>query len=152
MTIITALATGQAHNAFGLGVAINGYPGRYASGTQVQTGGGLAMQGEIKLANDLALVPSLGIEVPYFIYLGLSGKCYLQRSFFIHFGGFLHLGGADIYDSGPGVTGGIGVALLAEKMHSLEATLHTDIMRYDTRTKAIVGVRLTYNFSFSKLD
>lgn len=146
------LVKGQAHNAFGLGAAINFYPGRYASGTQVQTGFGGLLQGEIKLAKAIAVVPSLGLEIPYLAYIGLNGKYYIDRLFYAQLGGFLHLGGADIDDSGPGVTAAIGSAIISEKMHSLELTLHTDLMRYDARTKVIAGLRLTFNFSFSQLD
>jgi hypothetical protein len=142
----TNTAKGQAKNALGIGPALNfSKRGSYNN----PTGFGGRLQGEIKLINKISLIPAFGIEVPYTGYIGVSGKYYPADRFHLMAGGIAYIGG-DLY-TGVGPSLAVGYQLLASKRHFIDIDLHGDIIKVDPKgSTTIIGLRLTYNFSFSK--
>ncbi|MEO5894002.1 MAG: hypothetical protein ABIQ31_27335 [Ferruginibacter sp.] len=142
MIFSTFLVHAQAKNAIGIGPAING--------SKEGTGMGAVLQGEIRLAKSFALVPSIGVEIPYVGYTGLSGKYYLPNKTHVSLGGFLHVGGDDAGDSGFGGSAGFGIELLSTQKHIIDLDIHGDVFQIDGDPAFVGGLRLTYNFSFSR--
>lgn len=142
----TNTVNGQAKNALGIGPALNiSKRGSYDN----PTGFGGRLQGEIKLVNKISLVPSFGIEGPYTGYFGISGKYYPADRFHVMAGGIAYIGG-DLY-AGIGPSLAVGYQLLASKRHFIDIDLHGDIIKVDPKGHTnIIGLRLTYNFSFSR--
>ncbi len=140
----TQLIYAQAKNALGAGPALNS--------SKFGGGFGGVLQGEIKFTRKAALVPSIGVEAPYTGYISLAGKYYFQPGIHVNLGAFLHIGGDDASDSGPGGTAGIGYEMVSSKRHILDLDFHLDVMQIERETAPIGGLRLTYNFSFSKRD
>lgn len=154
LTFITALccliftsnhAMAQAKNAIGVGPALS-------FSEENIPGYGIVFQGEIKLNKKLSIAPSFGVEVPYVVYAGLAGRYYPQPDFYVNLGGFIRAGGDVFSDSGPGGTAGVGFILLATKRNVIDLNLHADIMSYESKTRALAGIRVTYNFSFTRLN
>ena len=137
------LANAQAKNAIGIGAGLN--TSREGSGV------GATLQGEIKLANSISLAPSLGIEIPYVAYLGVAGRYYFTDQVYGSLGAFAHVGGVDDPYIGPGGTAGIGFIVLATIRHVLDVNFHADYFENDHERTALAGLRLTYNFSFTRL-
>ncbi|MCD0489555.1 hypothetical protein LPB86_15040 [Pedobacter sp. MC2016-14] len=139
-------AYGQAKNALGLGPAINvSKTGSYNR----ESGIGARLQGEIKLANRISLVPSIGLETPYNGYLGISGKYYPIPRFHLLFGGIAYIGG-DVY-AGVGPSVAIGYQLVGSRRNFIDIDLHGEIIKVDPyENTTVLGLRLTYNFSFSR--
>lgn len=137
-----AAVSGQAKNSIGFGPAINS--------SREGGGFGAILQGEIKVARAFAIVPAIGVEIPYVAYFSLAGKYYFQSDMYVTLGALAHLGGDDgVGDSGLGGTAGIGYELVSSKSHVLDLNLHGDVMQIDGSAAPVVGLRLTYNFSFS---
>jgi len=139
-------ASGQAKNALGFGPAIN----VSKTGSYHREGGiGARLQGEIKLANRISLVPSIGVESPYNGYLGVSGKYYPVDRFHLLLGGIAYIGGDISAGVGPSV--GVGYQLVSSRRHFIDIDLHGEIIKVDPyENTTVLGLRLTYNFSFSK--
>ncbi len=144
--IISAITTanGQAKNAIGFGPAIN----------TSQKGGGFGglVQGEIKVARSFSIVPSIGVEIPYIAYFSLAAKYYILPGLFTTLGPLAHIGGDDGIYAGLGGSAAAGVELLSKRRHVIDLILHGDVIKMDDRGNAgsVVGLRLIYNFSFSK--
>ncbi|MGF7041183.1 hypothetical protein [Mucilaginibacter lappiensis] len=136
-------ANAQAKNAIGIGAGLN--TSREGSGV------GATLQGEIKLTNSISLAPSLGIEIPYVAYLGVAGRYYFTDEVYGSLGGFAHVGGVDDPYLGPGGTAGIGFIILATTRHVLDVNFHADYFENDHERTTLAGLRLTYNFSFTRL-
>jgi hypothetical protein len=139
-------ANGQAKNALGFGPAINvSKTGAYNS----EVGIGARLQGEIKLANRISLVPSIGGETPYSVYLGVSGKYYPIDRFHLLLGGIAYIGGDISAGVGPSVA--VGYQLVSSSRHFIDLDFHGEIIKVDPyENTTVLGLRLTYNFSFSK--
>lgn len=135
-------AYGQAKNSLGIGLALNT--------SKEGSGYGGVVQGEIKLAKKFSAVPSIGIETPYNGYFGLGGKYYFEPGFYVRLGGLAYLGGEEASNSGIGATVGGGYELISEQRSILDLNVHGDFIRINHQATPIVGIRLTYNFSFSK--
>jgi hypothetical protein len=132
----------QAKHAIGIGPALNG--------NKDGMGFGGTLLGEIKVAKAFSIVPAIGVEIPYVGYVALGAKYYFHRSMYTNLGALLHIGGEDGADSGIGGSLGIGGALLAGKRNLLDLNLHGDAIKMDGDLAPVVGLRLTYQFSFSK--
>lgn len=135
-------AYSQAKNSIGAGLALNA--------SKEGSGYGGVLQGEIKLAKEFSMVPSVGIETPYTGYFGLGGKYYIEPGFYIRLGALAYLGGEEGSDNGIGATASGGYELISEQRSILDLNLHGDFIRINHQATPIVGIRLTYNFSFSK--
>lgn len=136
------LANGQAKNAIGFGVGAN------TSGAG--GGGGAVFQGEIKVTKSFSIVPSVGVEVPYVGYVGLAGKYYIAPRFYSSLGALAYFSGDD---AGIGGSMALGYEVLSTRRHIIDLALHGDAVKISDsggNTGAIVGLRLIYNFSFSK--
>lgn len=142
----TNTVKGQAKNALGIGPALNSSKrGSYDN----PTGFGGRLQGEIKLVNKISLVPSIGLEGPYNGYFGVSGKYYPVDRFHLMAGGIAYIGG-DLY-SGVGPSVAVGYQILASGRHFIDLDLHGEIIKVDPyENTTVLGLRLTYNFSFSR--
>ncbi|MEN0056551.1 MAG: hypothetical protein AAGC65_22935 [Mucilaginibacter sp.] len=136
-------ANAQAKNAIGLGAGLN------TSGKGA--GFGAILQGEVKLNNSISINPSLGIETPYIAYVGATGRYYLSDEVYGSLGGFAHIGGIDDPSISPGGTAGIGFIVLATNHHVVDLNFHVDYFESDNERLTLAGLRLTYNFSFTKL-
>jgi hypothetical protein len=136
-------ANAQAKNAIGLGAGLN------TSGAGA--GFGAILQGEVKLNNTISLAPSLGIETPYIVYLGITGRYYFSDEVYGSLGGFAHVGGIDDPAIGAGGTAGVGFILLATTRHVVDLNFHVDYFENDNERTTLAGLRLTYNFSFTRL-
>ncbi|MCX2477685.1 hypothetical protein OQY15_01205 [Pedobacter sp. MC2016-15] len=142
----TNTVKGQAKNALGIGPALNSSKrGSYNN----PTGFGGRLQGEIKLLNKISVIPAIGLEGPYSGYFGISGKYYPADRFHLMAGGIAYIG-RDLY-TGVGPSLAVGYQLLASKRHFIDIDLHGDIIKVDAKGHTtIIGLRLTYNFSFSR--
>jgi hypothetical protein len=140
-------AKGQAKTALGFGPAIN----ISKTGSYDPEGGiGVRLQGEIRLANRFSLVPSIGVETPYIAYFGVSGKYYPVDKFHLMLGGIAYIGGDVSAGVGPSIA--VGYQLLSSRRHFIDIDLHGEIIKVDTyENTTVIGLRLTYNFSFSRL-
>ena len=140
------IANGQAKNALGLGPAANiSKTGSYGW----ENGFGARLQGEIKLANRVSLVPSIGVETPYSAYFGVSAKYYPVDKFHLLLGAIAYIGG-DV-NAGVGPSAAVGYQLISSRRHFLDIDLHGEIIKVDPyENTTVLGIRLTYNFSFSR--
>ncbi|WP_183568034.1 hypothetical protein [Mucilaginibacter sp. SP1R1] len=138
----THFVNAQAKNAIGVGLGLN------VSKENSQGFGGV-FQGEIKLSKSVSLLPSLGVEIPYVIYLGLGSRYYFTPKVYGSIGGFAHYDGDN---GGLGGSAGVGFILLSARKQVLDLNLHGDYMEKDHRNTPVAGFRLIYSFSFSKLD
>lgn len=138
------LASGQAKYALGVGGALNYYPQTYNYSTQPGFGG--VFQGEVKLnsAATLSLAPSLGLELPYIFYIGMSLRYYIKPRFYVQGGGYAHFD-ADIL--GPGGTAGLGYIIYTTKTQNLDLNFHVDELKFDNVVHTLFGIRVTYNFT-----
>ncbi len=137
---------GQAKNALGIGPAINtSKQGSY----NTEGGFGGVLQGEIKLAPKFALIPAIGVEIPYTGYGGLSVKYYPVDKVHLKLGAIAYIGG-DI-DAGLAPSVDVGCQLLSSGRHFIDLDLHGEVIKIDQyENTTVIGLRLTYNFSFSK--
>ena len=134
-------ANGQAKNALGFGPALN------VSGEGM--GIGARLQGEIKINRKIAIVPAIGLEVPYFAYAGISGKYYFQPRFYGMLGILANIASLDTGDQGIGGSAALGYELVSSRKHILDLNLHGDTFTAEGEAAGVAGLRLTYNFSFS---
>ena len=141
----------QAKSSIGLGPAFN----LSADGS----GAGVIFQGELKLTKSISIAPALGIEVPYLVHVGLAGRYYLQPEFYLLLGGFTNAGvqsaNARVQQrsyGGAGGTAGPGFALPLNKQNVLDFNLHFDMLRRRDDYFLLGGIRVTYNFAFSKIN
>jgi hypothetical protein len=134
----------QAKNAIGFGLGLNA--------TKEGVGFGAILQGEVKINKFISITPALGVETPYVVYTGLGGRYYFRPDFYGSFGAFGHIGNFDGDSDGLGGTAGIGFILLSSSRHVLDLGLHTDFFKLHDNVTPLVGLRLTYNFSFNKLN
>jgi hypothetical protein len=150
-------AQGQAKGAIGFGPSIShfGKPGSVSTtdpfrnpSYEKEVGFGGVLQGEIKLGRMFSLVPSLGVENQDFGYLGLYGKLYISDRFSFRFGTIAY--SADAFDFGFGPSMGIGYQLVKAKRNSLDLDFHGEMADTGNGNVSLVGLRLTYNFFFSK--
>jgi len=139
-------ANGQAKNALGFGPAINfSKTGSY----DPEDGLGARLQGEIKLGNRVSLVPSIGGETPYNAYFGVSGKYYPVDRFHMMLGGIAYIGGDVSAGVGPSIA--LGYQLLSSQRHFIDVDFHGEIIKVEPyENTTVLGLRLTYNFSFSR--
>ncbi len=139
-------AKGQAKNALGFGPAINvSKTGSY----DAEGGIGARLQGEVKLANRISIVPSIGVETPYNFYFGVSGKYYPMDRLHLMLGGIAYIGGDVLGGVGPSVA--VGYQLLSSRRHMIDIDLHGEIIKVDPyENTTVLGMRVTYNFSFSR--
>ncbi|WP_184550699.1 hypothetical protein [Mucilaginibacter sp. FT3.2] len=144
LILTTNRAIAQAKNAIGVGPALG------VSEDNIP-GFGIAFQGEIRLNKQFSIAPSFGVEIPYVVYAGLAGRYYVQPGLYVHLGGFIRAGGDVFSDSGPGGTAGVGFIVLSTKRNVIDLNLHADVMSYENRSRTVAGMRITYNFSFTRL-
>jgi hypothetical protein len=111
----------------------------------------VVLQGQIKLSNSFAVVPLIGVELPYEVYAGGAMRYFITKQFYAQAGGFYHLAGDGLDDSGPGGTGNIGMQLYTSKNQFIDINLHADTFYIDRNTNELVGLRITYNFILPKL-
>lgn len=131
----------QAKNAIGLGFGFN-------TSRENSNGFGGILQGEIKVTKAVSVTPYLATEVPYSVQVGLSGRYYLSKMIYSSAGAF---GYYDADYSGFGATGGAGFIPLSGHHQTLDLNLHADYLKKGYRT-TIIGIRLIYSFSFTRLD
>ena len=136
-------ANAQAKNAIGLGAGLNT--------SREGAGFGGILQGEVKLTNSISITPSLGAEIPYVVHLGIGGRYYFSDEVYGGLGAFGHFGGDDGASAGLGGTAGIGFILLQTTRHVVDLNFHADLFENDHRRITLAGLRLIYNFSFSRL-
>ena len=136
-------AKGQAKSAIGVGAALN-------ASRENSQGFGAVLQGEIKLAKSVSLVPSVGGEVAYGIYAGLAGRYYFNPTIYVSAGGFANYNGDS--GSGSGGTGGVGFMLMSTHRQTIDLNLHGDYLKNKHQPTPIAGVRLIYSFSFTRLN
>lgn len=134
----------QAKNAIGIGLALNT--------SKEGAGFGAIFQGEVKINKSISITPALGVETPYVVYAGLGGKYYFRPDFYGSFGAFGHIGNFDGDSDGLGGTAGIGFILLSSTRDVLDLGFHCDFLKLKDQGTPLVGLRLTYNFSFNKLN
>lgn len=133
----------QAKNAIGIGAGFNT--------SKEGSGIGAILQGEVKLTNSISLTPSLAIETPYVAYLGAAARYYFSNTIYGSLGAFAHVGGVDDPYIGPGGTTGLGFIIFATTRHVIDLNIHADYFENDHERNILAGLRLTYNFSFSRL-
>jgi hypothetical protein len=134
----------QAKNAIGFGLALNT--------TREGAGFGARLQGEVKITRSISITPAIGVETPYVVYAGFGGRYYFRPDFYGSFGALGHIGNLDGDSDGYGGTVGIGFILLSTTRDVIDLGFHTDFITLKDQGTPIVGLRLTYNFSFNKLN
>ncbi|NCD70285.1 hypothetical protein [Mucilaginibacter agri] len=156
---------GQARNSIGFGGGINiPLPNGYS------TGSNYFLQGSIKLANKVELMPSIGVvniesdkkgvyNGYYFvgsgrsvslIYLSATAKYYFNSLFFVVGGASLNAGGDDAGSSGVGAHAGAGVNLNLDKHNALEFTGRFEALPDYDKTVPLIGIRAAYRFNFGR--
>lgn len=132
----------QAKNAIGLGIGFN-------TSRENSNGYGGLLQGEIKIAKAVSITPYLSVEVPYNVLGGLSGRYYFNKIIYASAGAF---GYFDADYSGYGGTGGAGFILLSGHHQTLDLNFHGDYLKKGSRATPVVGLRVIYSFSFTRLE
>jgi hypothetical protein len=136
-------AKGQAKSSIGIGAALN-------TSKENSQGFGAFLQGEIKLAKSVSIVPSVGGEVAYGVYAGLAGRYYFTPAIYVSAGSFANYNGES--GSGAGATGGIGFILMSNHRQTIDLNFHGDYIKNKYQTIPVAGVRFIYSFSFTRLN
>lgn len=133
---------GQARSGVGLAFGVNG--------SSEGLGLGFRFQGEVKVSRKVTVVPAIGVEIPYNVYAGLSGKYYFRSRFYSMLGPIAHLRSLEAGDSGIGGSAAVGYEFKSAKRSIVDLNLHTDVIQINGRTSPVIGLRVAYNFSFSR--
>jgi hypothetical protein len=150
---------GQVRNSIGIGAGIN---------RPVKDGYGIGrdrvIQANIHLNNRLALMPILGLESIASGreldsntgfdtgFLNLAAKYYPGKNVFIYAGPSGYVGGNDGGVIGLGGTGGAGYNWNFDHYSSLEFSLRADVLPTHMRAGTLIGLRVAYQFNFSRKD
>ncbi|MDN5283870.1 MAG: hypothetical protein JWR38_144 [Mucilaginibacter sp.] len=134
----------QAKNAIGVGLALNS--------TREGAGFGGILQGEVKINRFISITPALGAETPYVVYASFGGRYYFSPDIYGSLGALGHIGNLDGDSDGYGGTAGIGFILLSTTRDVIDLGFHCDYITLKDNGTPLVGLRLTYNFSFNKLN
>ena len=145
-----SIDSSYAHNALGPGIALStGSDHSDNAGLFGLKGYGAQFNAQIRLSHSLAFIPSIGLEMPYPLYLGAAARYFVNRSLYIQGGVLLQVAGAGLDYSGLRPTAGLGYQLYTVKNQFLDINLHLDRINAEGTMDNLIGLRVTYNFILS---